>query len=182
MIEDMTAEQLRAITPSHRLPIMTFDEMVDLCASLFMGIYLDIKELNVTGFESVVQSLARRGMLPYVIFGSFRPDFVAEIKHYVPQAATSILFGAEHLDPVLLAKSLNADYVHPCWERFDTPSNMLQGEWLETVRAAAAGLGVICWNEVRPAEIAALYQLGVDGICSDYPERLLQAHQAIFTT
>lgn len=178
MIEDMTAEQLRTITPPNRQPILTFDEMVDLCASLFMGMYLDIKEINLAGFESVTRSLQRRAMLPYVTFGSFRPDFIAEIKYYVPQASTSILFGATHLDPVLLARALNADYVHPCWERFDSPSNLLEGEWLEQVRAA--GLGVICWNEIRPEEIAALYQLGVDGICSDQPELLLQAHEAVF--
>lgn len=177
MVEEMTAEQLRALTPPDHHPIMTFDEMAALCASLFMGMYLDIKEINEEGFERVMDSLTRRGMLPYVIFGSFRPDFIAEIKHYAPQASTSVLFGATHLDPVLLAQSLNADHVHPCWERFESPSKLLQGKWLERVREA--GLGVICWNEIRPEEIAALYQLGVDGVCSDYPERLLEAHTAI---
>src|SRR5690606_5600916 len=89
MVEEMTAEQLRALTPPDRHPIMTFDEIAALCASLFMGMYLDIKEINEEGFERVMDSLTRRGMLPYVIFGSFRPDFIAEIKHYAPQASTS---------------------------------------------------------------------------------------------
>jgi glycerophosphoryl diester phosphodiesterase len=177
MIEDLTAEQLRAITPPDRQPVMTFDEMVDLCASLSMGMYLDIKEINEAAFGSVTHSLQRRGMLPYVTFGSFRPDFIAEIKHYAPQASTSILFGSANVDPVLMARALTADYVHPCWERLDSPSNLLEGVWLERVRAA--GLGVICWNEIRPSQIASLYQLGVDGICSDQPELLLQAHAAI---
>ena len=35
-----------------------------------------------------------------------------------------------------------------------------------------AGLGIITWHEERPAEIAALSQLGVDGICSNAPDLL----------
>src|SRR5690606_14194438 len=34
MVEEMTAEQLRALTPPDHHPIMTFDEMAALCASL----------------------------------------------------------------------------------------------------------------------------------------------------
>jgi glycerophosphoryl diester phosphodiesterase len=151
--------------------------MAALCAALYMGIYLDIKEINPEGFDAIRDTLHRHGMMPYCIFGSFRPDVVAEIKHRAPEASTSILFGSTQLDPVLLAQALHADYVHPCWERFESPSTLLDGDWLEQVRAA--GLGVICWHEERPTEIAALYQLGVDGICSDQPELLLQAHNAI---
>jgi glycerophosphoryl diester phosphodiesterase len=36
----------------------------------------------------------------------------------------------------------------------------------------AAGLGIIAWHEERPAEIAALRALGVDGICSNAPDLL----------
>ncbi len=36
-----------------------------------------------------------------------------------------------------------------------------------------AELGIICWHEERPSEIAALQALGVDGICSDRPELLI---------
>jgi glycerophosphoryl diester phosphodiesterase len=33
-------------------------------------------------------------------------------------------------------------------------------------------MGIICWHEERPDEIAALRRVGVDGICSDAPELL----------
>jgi glycerophosphoryl diester phosphodiesterase len=51
-------------------------------------------------------------------------------------------------------------------------SALLAGDWMERVRAA--GLGVVCWHEERPSEIAALNALGVDGICSDQPELLVR--------
>ncbi len=50
------------------------------------------------------------------------------------------------------------------------PSALLTSQWLDAVRSA--GLKVIIWHKERPAEIAALKLLGVDGICSDRPELL----------
>lgn len=40
------------------------------------------------------------------------------------------------------------------------------------VRAHAAGLAVNAWTANEPADIAALLAAGVDGICSDFPERV----------
>ena len=39
-------------------------------------------------------------------------------------------------------------------------------------KAHAAGLAVNAWTANEPADIAALIALGVDGICSDFPERV----------
>jgi glycerophosphoryl diester phosphodiesterase len=84
---------------------------------------------------------------------------------------TSILFSAVELDPVGLARSIHADYVHPCWERRAAqPHTLLTPDWVERVHDA--GLGIVCWHEERPEEIAALRALGVDAICSDTPDRL----------
>jgi glycerophosphoryl diester phosphodiesterase len=171
-VGEMTLDELRAITPPDRQPILTFDEMLDLCSSLGLGLYLDIKEVTPTAMQQVIDSLRKLGMLKYSVFGSFRPDVVAEVKALNSDAPTSILFASTHVDPVALAASVSADFVHPCWERFDSPSSLLTSEWMERVRAA--GLGVVCWHEERPAEIAALNALGVDGICSDQPELLLR--------
>jgi glycerophosphoryl diester phosphodiesterase len=171
LISDMTLAGLNAATPSNRQPILTFDEMVKLCAKMELGLYLDIKEITPTAMASISSSLRRQGMLKYAIFGSFRPDLIAEIKAAAADALTSILFASVHVDPVALAASVRADYVHPCWERFESPSSQLTDEWVARVRGA--GLGIVCWHEERPHEIAALTNLGVDGICSDQPELLL---------
>lgn len=169
-VNELTLEELKAVTPAGRQPIMTFDEMLDLCRNLGLGLYLDIKEVTPTSMRVILESLRRTGMLRYAIFGSFRPDLLAEIKAVSSAASTSILFSSAHVDPVALAQAVNADYVHPCWERFESPSALLTSEWIGRVREA--GLGIVCWHEERPHEIAALQRLGVDGICSDQPELL----------
>lgn len=171
-IDTLMLSEVRALTPPHRQPILTFEEMTTLCTSLGLSLYLDIKEVTPSAMAQVFAALRKQGMMKFVIFGSFRPDVVAEIKAAAPDAPTSILFASNHVDPVALAASVGADYVHPCWERFDSPSSLLDGDWMERVRAA--DLGVICWHEERPTEIATLNALGVEGICSDQPELLVR--------
>jgi glycerophosphoryl diester phosphodiesterase len=170
-VAELTADQLRSLTPPGFEPVLTFAEMAELCHSLHLNLYLDIKEITPPAFEAIITELKRYGMLRYAIFGSFRPDFLAEIKASTPQAATSVLFSTIHIDPVTLAQAVCADFVHPCWERFDQPHTLLTPGWL--ARVHTAGLGVVCWHEERPAVISRLHQLGVQAICSDMPDLLI---------
>jgi glycerophosphoryl diester phosphodiesterase len=97
---------------------------------------------------------------------------LAEIKAQEPRLPTAVLFGSVHVDPVALAQAAKAQYVHPGWEmQAVEPHKLLTPEWIARVRAA--GLGIIAWHEERPEEIAALRNLGVDGICSNAPDLLL---------
>ena len=170
LIADITLDELRAYTESS--PILTFVEMLKLCRELQLGLYLDIKDLSEEATRRVFAALDEYDFINHTIFGSFRPDILADIKAARPDAVTSILFGSIHVDPVLLAQSVQADYVHPCWEsRSETPHTLLTPEWIAHVREAQ--LGIVCWHEERPSEIAALQALGVDAICSDTPERLV---------
>jgi glycerophosphoryl diester phosphodiesterase len=171
-IADLTFEQLRAATPPGLEPVPSFEEVVATCKALGLGLYLDIKEFSRPAAQSIFATLKAHGMTRYTIFGSFRHDWVAEIKAASPDVSTSILFSSTHVDPVLLARALGCDYVHPCWENAaPEPHRLLTPDWMRAVREAE--LGIICWHEERPSEIAALQALGVDGICSDTPERLV---------
>ena len=168
---DFTLAELRRMTEKGS-PVVSFDEAVALCRQLGLGLYLDIKRLSVQAAVGALASLERNHMVKSTIFGSFRPDYLADIKAARPDAKTSILFSAVDIDAVKLAGSVNADYVHPCWEhRAEQPHRLLTPAWIEAVREA--NLGIVCWHEERPSEIAALKALGVDAICSDKPELML---------
>ena len=170
-ISDYTLVELKEITKSS--PISTFEETVKVCRDLHMGLYLDIKEINEESASIIFDVIDRHHFIKNSIFGSFRPDHLADIKAKRPDALTSILFSSIHVDPVALAQSIQADYVHPCWERrAPQPHKLLTPEWLAAVRTA--NLGIVCWHEERPDEIAALWNLGVDAICSDMPELLVK--------
>ena len=173
-VSDFTMESLRQMT-AEGSPILSFDEAVKRCRELGLGLYLDIKRLSFKSAAAMFVALDRHHYMKSTIFGSFRPDYLADIKAARPDAKTAILFGSVDIDPVKLAQAINADFVHPCWEhRARQPHKLLTADWIDAVRAAK--LGIVCWHEERPAEIAALKALGVDAICSDKPELLLQAH------
>ncbi|MCY3916763.1 MAG: glycerophosphodiester phosphodiesterase [Chloroflexi bacterium] len=171
-VSEFTMEALRQMTAAER-QVISFDEALDQCRALGLGLYLDIKRLTIASARAMFESLDARQYVKHTIFGSFRPDYLADIKAARPDARTSILFGAVDIDPVKLAQSINADYVHPCWEnRAEQPHRLLKSDWIKAVRKA--NLGIVCWHEERPSEIAALKALGVDAICSDKPELLVE--------
>src|SRR5262249_33670577 len=104
------------------------------------------------------------------ILASVRSDIVVQCGRVTQGIPWAILFASTLEDPVQLANAIDASYVHPCWERLPRPDQFLAGPWLDRVRAH--GLGVICWHEERPAVVQSLYELGVDGICTDEPTLL----------
>ena len=169
-VSDYSLDELRRLTAGAGA-INSFAEALDLCRGSGLGIYLDIKQLSQGAARTIFEALDAQHYWKQVIFGSFRPDYLADIKSACPQAQTSILFNAVNIDAVKLAQAVGADFVHPCWEnRAEQPHRLLTPEWIAAVRAA--DLGIVCWHEERPAEIAALKALGVDAICSDKPELL----------
>ena len=118
------------------------------------------------------RQLHDEGMAERVILASARSDIVAMCAQVASELPRSVLFASVHEEPVQLAQSVGADFVHPCWEGQPRPDQLLAGPWLARVRGR--GLGVICWHEERPEVVKALYKLGVDGICTDEPPLLTQ--------
>lgn len=171
VISDFSWDELQAIITEAKGPIVSLEQLAEVCRSLSIGLYLDIKQINFEAVQPMFDILERHHLFGATIFGSFRPDWLAEIKAQEPRARTSILFSSVHVDPVAQARAIQCDFVHPCWERFDEPHMLLTQKSLERIREA--GLGVVCWHEERLSEIRALQALGVYAICSDSPELLL---------
>jgi glycerophosphoryl diester phosphodiesterase len=166
-----TLAELRAIDLGGGERVPTLADALEVCRTERMGAYIELKD--GAAIPAVVSTIREHELAKYVIVGSFRPDWLADLKAAVPEIETSILFSSPHLDAVTLAQAIDATYVHPCWKHPD-PSVFVTPEWVDSVRKA--GLGIICGNEERPRVIAALRQVGVDAICSDAPE-LLQDSQ-----
>jgi glycerophosphoryl diester phosphodiesterase len=168
LIAQSTLAELRTIDLGQGERIPTLAEVIDLCQKEQLGAYLELKEWSCV--PAVADVIRKQKFAEQCIVGSFRPDWLMDLKTIAPELATSILFASPRLDAVKLAQSVQANFVHPCWRHLPNPSALLTPEWVARVRQA--DLGIICWSEQRPDEIAALRRLGVDGICSDAPELL----------
>ncbi|MGH4015483.1 MAG: glycerophosphodiester phosphodiesterase [Pseudonocardiaceae bacterium] len=167
-ISDLTLAEWRGVLPAGRMPAI---EMVVAAArDAALGLYLDIKDVTRAGAIRLVDLLAVEHMRARTILASSNQATIAMlagISHSIPRA---VLFTGLDQDPVRLARLARANFVHPCWENAQRPDQMLSRGWLDSVRLQ--GLGVVCWHEERPDVLAALRDLGVDGVCTDAPERL----------
>jgi len=164
-----TLAEIRLIDAGRGERIPTLEEAIQVCREELLGMYIELK--TGAAIEPVARAFRKHDLYQWALAGAFRPDWVAELKRLDPRIRTSILFHSPHVDPVALARAVNADFVHPCWEHAAAqPHTLLTREWVQRVRDA--GLGIILWHEERPEEIAAIRRMGVDGICSDAPELL----------
>ena len=167
-VEQSALAELQAIDLGQGERIPTLEQVIQVCQQEQLGAYIELKDGRCA--PTVADIIRQLKFGDQCIVASFRPDWVADTKAIAPKLLTSVLFSSTHVDAVKLAQSARANFVHPCWERFEHPASLLTPDWVARVRQA--DLGIICWHEERPDEIAALRRVGVDGICSDSPELL----------
>ena len=112
----------------------------------------------------VVTAVARFELFEAAIFSSFHVDALRSLRDLVPDARIGVLCQRGELERSLaLATELGAVSLHPAVTMVDT----------DLVREAhARKLAVYPWTVNEPGEIALLRALGVDGIFTDYPDRV----------
>jgi glycerophosphoryl diester phosphodiesterase len=121
-------------------------------------------ELKVTGIaERTIAAVAAAGFTGPVIYASFHHDELLTIRRLQPDAKTLALIQAEPVDKTRFA--IDAQATHA-------------GINIEFATAAfvsalqKSGLRVFVYTVNEPEDIAAMKALGVDGIVSDYPDRV----------
>lgn len=152
------------------LGVPTVEEVVQAARDAGLGLYVDVKSLTTGAARHLVNILRDAEMIDSTILASPRSDLIALCAEVAPGVPRAVLFASTLEEPVQLAHAVSAHFVHPCWEAQSSPDRLLAGPWLDRVRDHH--LGVICWHEERPEVLAGLYEIGVDGICTDNPALL----------
>lgn len=166
-ISALTAAELARL-PGAGVP--TFDAVAALARERGTGLYVELKAEG-SGLP-VWRHLQGTGQ-PFAVLGSFRTDFVRELRGAGCSYPLSVLvpLGA---DPHQAADACRADIIHLCWERGgERPQDLVTDALL--ARAQGDGRAVVLWHEERPEIIADLVCMPVLGICSDAPELLRRA-------
>lgn len=101
-----------------------------------------------------------------ILVSSFEHPALQLLKERLPWLRIGALFGTEwrRRDLIAPALALSAGAIHPALP-LTTPALIR--------RAHDAGLAVNVWTANRPTSIDRLIRWGVDGIFSDYPERVV---------
>ncbi|MRI33447.1 glycerophosphodiester phosphodiesterase [Endozoicomonas sp. OPT23] len=186
-VKEKTLEELKALDAGYMfdpnkdqsypyrevgITIPTFQEIVDVTPGA--RYVIEIKQERPSIARKLCKSLKDNNIDQKAIIGSFKHEALEEFRAICPQVATSMspeevkLFvglqkvGLSHLLPVT-AQALQVPLVHSDLE-IVTPS------FIED--AQSRGLKVEVWTINETSEMVSLIDDGVDGIITDYPDRL----------
>jgi len=173
-VHDKTLEQLRKLDIGKRCkPAFAGERMLILeeALEIFAGqvdLCLEIKASSAapSGIElKLLFILSRYDYLERTTISSFDHRSLTRVRELAPEATLGVIYGPGIImeDPVAAAERLGASSIH-------VQKKLARRELFD--RAWRAGLDVYVWtvNDLREMEMFAA--LGVQGIFSDYPEKL----------
>ena len=168
-ITSLTIDQLQALNAGGEPP-PTLAQVLELTR----GNALLIMEIKQPGIEEHVAGTVHQSeALGDVMVWSFFPKALQGIREAEPRIPAALLVSPRHIDALpglrerAISTGLQGVSVHH------------EGLTEDAVRdCRRAGLAVYTWTPDEPPEITRLIGLGVDGICSNYPDRVLAALDA----
>jgi glycerophosphoryl diester phosphodiesterase len=96
---------------------------------------------------------------------SFDPEMLLGVRNIEPTLMTGLLFEGQIADPLEKAIEIGA-------RQIAVRGDLVTPRLLQESRAR--DLQVVCWTVNHPGHMRLLVEAGVDGIISDYPDRLLE--------
>lgn len=157
--------------------ILTLEEALDIASTrLLVNIEVKVDQPRERVEERIVRLLRSRSLLDRTVLSSFLPGPLERTKRVEPELATALLYSRQELLPeiealawaVLSVPELRVDALH-LHHRFATPAHVA---W-----AHAEGFGVAVWTVNDEEHMQRLVALGVEGIFTDYPDRLVRVLQ-----
>lgn len=159
-VAEMTLESLRKLDTGGGQRIPTLEEALHATIGR-VGLILELKARGIG--EETCSVVRQSGLIGPVIYASFVHADLFQVRRAVQQAATMALFKKLPRNPVQSALDAKATHVGL---RHDTATKLL----VEACRNADLRVFVYTVNE--PSDIQRVRTLGVDGMVSDFPDRV----------
>jgi glycerophosphoryl diester phosphodiesterase len=173
-VKEMTLAEIRKLDAGawfasefigERVPIL--DEILDFSRKHDVVFYLELKSDGFWGGEhALISALRDSGEIQRMVIISFDPAILANLRKLEPLLMTGMLSDGHLANPFEQAQEIGARQLVLRGDLL-TP-NLLQ-------EAHRRDIQVVCWTVNQPAHMRLLASAGVDGIMSDYPDRLLAA-------
>ncbi len=162
-----TLAEVRALDLGGGARVPTFDEVLDAFGPR-IALNVELKRGGggpYPGLEAAaVEAVARRELLARTLFSSFDDAYLAGLRREAAGARRALLLDPRSAErPLERARAVGAEAINP-WLGLATR---------DLVEAAhAEGLAVYVFTVNREADMRRLLDLGVDGLFTDYPDRL----------
>jgi glycerophosphoryl diester phosphodiesterase len=171
-VHDMTLAEIRRLDAGswfgsefagERLP--TLDEILEFAKKHDVVFYLELKPAGSWGGEhALISSLRESGQIARTVVISFDASILAAVRKIEPTVMTALLYDGQIEKPLDRALEVGARQL--------AVRGDLVTPWLLTA-ARKKDLQVVCWTINHAAHMRLLMSAGVDGIMSDYPDRLV---------
>lgn len=175
MIKDLTWRELQALDAGswfsqefsgERIPGLA--DLLELVSGYDITLNIELKTGKVAyeGLEeAVIELLKKYNMVERSVISSFNLESLAKVKALMPRIAIGALYKDMNDIPSFweTMDSLRANALHPCF----------RGLLPEVVvEAKRRGYVVNVWTLDEPSDIEQVICLGVDGVITDYPDRV----------
>jgi glycerophosphoryl diester phosphodiesterase len=173
-VQQMTLAELRRFDAGswfgseflgERVP--TLVEILEFSRKHDVVFYLELKPSGFWGGEhALISALRDSGEIQRAVVISFDPGILQALRRIEPTIMTGLLFNGQLENAFESALDIGARQLAIKGELV-TPNFLAE--------AHKRDLQVVCWTINNPAHMRLLAAAGVDGIMSDYPDRLLTA-------
>src|SRR5256884_4490996 len=147
--------------------IPTLEEILEFSKKQDVVFYLELKPGGSWGGEhALIGALRESGEIPRTVVISFDAAIVLSLRKIEPMLMTGLLYDGQIANPLEKAVAIGARQL------------VVRGDLVTPALLAEAqkkDLQVVCWTVNHPAHMRMLAAAGVDGIMSDYPDRLVAA-------
>lgn len=152
-ISELSETELAQFPLADGTPIPTLTQALDSIGAR-ATVYVEIKAQNI---EPLVTRCIRESNARCAVH-SFDHRVVRIVKTIFPAIRTGVLEVSRRIDPVTSLTDVSAEDL---WQEVDSIDEEL------VQRAHTVGARVIAWTANEAAQWESLYDLGVDGICTD---------------
>lgn len=172
-ISQMTEAEVRAAAGEEGPGPARLGDVLAVVADAGLGVYLDVKQLLPGGAARLGDLVRAHGLGDRAVGASFRADLAGRLKTE-GGLTSSLLFHDPGIDVHSLARGLELDFVHPCYDVFGPAAlDPFTPAWVAAVQAV--GVGIVAWNTLDVEVAAEVFARGADGVCSDDPAVLVEA-------
>lgn len=152
--------------------VSTLNEVLDAFPQ--MNFNIEQKHADLSSIGVVCSTLRERNMTSRVVFGSFRQEVLEQFRRECPEVSTSAGM-SEVLAFTAFQKFGLGESYSPQMHALQIPEKLggvsiVTKNFIET--AHKLNLKVHVWTINNPDDMKRLLDLGVDGIMTDYPDRL----------
>jgi glycerophosphoryl diester phosphodiesterase len=176
-VHDMTLAELRKLDAGSWFGsefagelIPTLEEILEFTKKHDAVFYLELKPGGSWGGEhALISAMRQSGEAARCVVISFDPSLLTVVRKIEPTLMTGLLYQGQIEQPIEKALSIGARQIAV---RGDLVSPSLLTE------AKKRDLQVVCWTVNQLPHIRMLFEAGVDGIMSDYPDRLVAVNNS----